>query len=97
MHPQVLRELAYVIAKPLSIIFETSWRTREVPKNWRKANITPVFKKGKEDPGNYRPVSLTSIPGRVMQHFILGVISKQVQEKKIIRNSPHGFTRRNHA
>jgi len=56
-----------------------------VPEGWRKANVTPVFKKGKkEDPGNYRTVSLTSMPGKVMQQLILDVISKQVVEKKVI-------------
>jgi len=55
MHPRVLRELADVIAELLSIIFERSWRTGEVPEDWRKANVTPVFKKSKrEDRGNYR-------------------------------------------
>jgi len=47
MHPRVLRELAGVTAEPLSIIFERSWRTGEVPEEWRKASVTPVFKKGK--------------------------------------------------
>jgi len=77
MHPRVLRELADVVAEPLSIIFERSWRTGEMPEDWRKANVTPVFKKGKkEDPGNYRPVSLTSIPGKMMEQLILDVIIK---------------------
>jgi len=62
MHPRVLRELADVIAEPLSITFERSLRTGEVPEDWGKAIVTPIFKTGKkEDPGNYRPVSLTSI------------------------------------
>ncbi len=52
MHPCVLSE---VTARPLCIIFERSWRMGEVPEDWRKNDITPVFKKGKkEDPGNYR-------------------------------------------
>jgi len=76
MHPRVLRELTDVIAEPLSIIFERSWRTAQVPEDLRKVNVTPVFKKGKkEDPGNYRPVSFTSIPGKVLEQLILAVIS----------------------
>ncbi|GAB0203786.1 mitochondrial enolase superfamily member 1 [Grus japonensis] len=94
MHPRVLSELAAVIARPLSIIFERSWRTGEVPEDWRKANVTLVFKKGKEeDPGNYRPVSLTSIPGKVMEQLILGVISKHVEEEEVIGGGQHGFTK----
>jgi len=94
MHPRVLREMADVIAEPLSIISERSWRTGEVPEDWGKANVIPNFKKGKkEDPGNYRSVSLTSIPGKVMEQLILEVINKQVEEKKVIRSSQHAFTK----
>jgi len=75
MHPRVLRELADVIAEPLPIIFERSWRTGEVPQDWRKASVTPIFKRvKKEDPGTYRPLSLTSILGKIMEQLILEII-----------------------
>ncbi|GAB0179712.1 mitochondrial enolase superfamily member 1 [Grus japonensis] len=52
----------------------------------------PIYKKSpKEDPGNYRPVSLTSVPGKVMEQFILGVLTKHVQDNQGIRPSQHGF------
>ena len=94
MYPRVLRELAEVIARPLSIIFGKLWGMGEVPGDWRKANVTPVFKKGKKgDPGNYRPVSLTSVPGKVMEQLILGAVSRHIKDKMVIRDSHHGFTK----
>ncbi|CAM5119228.1 unnamed protein product [Eretmochelys imbricata] len=94
LHPRVLKELADVIAEPLAKIFENSGRSWEVPDDWKKANVVPIFKKGKkEDPGNYRPVSLTSVPGKIMEQVLKESILKHLEERKVIRNSQHGFTK----
>jgi len=61
--------------------------------NLLKSLVTPLFKKGKkEDSGNYRPVSLTSIPEKVMEQLVLDAISRKLEVKKAIRSSQHGFT-----
>ncbi|GAB0208407.1 mitochondrial enolase superfamily member 1 [Grus japonensis] len=92
IHLRVLRELVEVLTKPLSIIYQQSWLTGEVPDDWRLANVTPIYKKGqKEDPGTYRPVSLTSVPGKIMERFILSALTRHVQDNQGIRPSQHGF------
>ena len=70
MHLWVLRELAEVIARPLSDIFGKLRGTRY-----------------------YRLISLTFIPGKVMEKLILGTASRHITDKRVIRGSQHGFTK----
>ncbi|KAK4828718.1 hypothetical protein QYF61_000556 [Mycteria americana] len=67
---------------------EKSWLTGEVPDDCRLANVTPIYKKGRKDNrGNYRPVSLTSVPGKIMERFILSALNSHVQANQGIRPS----------
>ena len=74
IHPRVLKELAYVMARLFLIIYQRSWESGEVPADWKLASVIPIYKKGmREDPGNYRPVGLTSAPGRSSWVLLKGI------------------------
>jgi hypothetical protein len=71
VHPKVLRETEENWSYPISLIFQRSSASGELPEEWKKANITSVFKKGgRSDVKNYRPVSLTSIVCKMMEKMI---------------------------
>ena len=77
---------------PLQIICEKTLSTGIVPEDWREATVTPIFKKGtKGEAGNYRPVSLTSIPCKIFESILKDNIMTHLQENRLIKDSQHGF------
>ena len=81
IHPQVLEKPVDEVAKTLSAISERSWQFEKVPADLKRGKITPIFKKGKKDPGNYGPVSLTYMPGKIMEPILLKALLRHMENK----------------
>ena len=80
------------VERPLLNIFRRSLEETVIPQEWKRANVTAIFKKGaKWDPANYRPVSLTSQIGKIMERMIKEDIVHFLESNKLIKDSQHGF------
>jgi Reverse transcriptase (RNA-dependent DNA polymerase) len=94
IHPRLLKETMYEVAEPLRIIFTRSLNETIVPHDWKSAVVTPIFKKGsRSDPGNYRPVSLTSVPCKILESIIKDEVTEHMEKNKLINESQHGFSK----
>jgi hypothetical protein len=92
LHPRLLKETCYEISRPLCTLFRRSLNENKIPADWKRAVVTPIFKKGiRTDPGNYRPVSLTSVPCKLLESIIEEAISLHLTENNLINDSQHGF------
>ena len=71
VHPRLLKELSNHLCKPLARLFNNSLAVGELPKEWKQGRVSAIFKKGnRENAGNYRPVSLTSIICKCMEQCV---------------------------
>jgi len=95
MHPLVLRELRDVIAQPLQMIFTSSINTGIVPEVWKTAHVSAIFKKGpasaRKDPGNYRPVSLTSVVCKLLEKIVKVWITDHMTRNDLFSRDQYGF------
>ena len=90
--PRFLKDVADIVASPLCLIFRKSLSEGAVPEDWRRANVTPIFKKGsKADVGNYRPVSLTSVLCKAMEGILKDAIMDHLISNELLGESQHGF------
>lgn len=90
--PLVLKELRNEITPVIKAIFEKSLETSQLPKDWTTARVSPLFKKGdKSDPANYRPISLTCILCKVMEHIVASNLAQHLNRHDILYELQHGF------
>ena len=76
----------------MKLIFERSLNTGDVPYDWRIANVTSIYKKGERcDPQNYRPISLTSICCKILEHIISSHLMKHLENNNLLYEYQHGF------
>ena len=71
-----------------------SFEAGQIPDDWRKACIMPLYKKGnRSDPGNYRPVNLTSNTCKLMEKIVKNEVERYIETNALMSNTQHGFRR----
>ena len=92
IHGKMLFELRECICRPLGLIYRATLERGEIPVDWKDAGVTPLFKKGKRSESqNYRPVSLTSIPCKVLESIIKDGVLAHLEKFDLIKDTQHGF------
>ena len=92
LHPRVLKELATELGPVFAHLFQQLIDTGEIPKEWSLANICPLFKKSDRSLAcNYRPVSLTCVPCKLLEHIVCSNIMAHLDEYKLLSDRQHAF------
>ena len=93
IHPKVLKRCCESLAFPLQLIFQKTLDEGHLPRDWRDANVTALHKKGsKAEVGNYRPVSLTSVPCKVLESLVKSRMLQHLKDNNLLSDHQHGFT-----
>ena len=87
-----IRDSLPVISPCLTCIINTSIVTGVFPNLWKRAIIVPIFKKGdKNDPSNYRPISLLPILSKILEKIIAAQLTQYLTDNSLLTNTQHGF------
>ena len=88
----VLKECAAELAPGVTCLFQESINSGKLPADWTGANIAPIFKKGdRHRAENYRPVSLTSVLSKLLEHIICHSMMTHFQKNEVLTDLNHGF------
>ena len=92
IRPRVLKELSSELAPIFTLLFQASKHQQSIPDIWKHANVTPIYKKGDNtNPSNYRPVSLTCISCKLLEHIICSSLMQYLTKHNILYPLQHGF------
>ena len=92
LHPRVLKQLVVELGPVFAHLFQQSLDKGDIPKEWSLANICPLYKKGDRTlPSNYRPVSLTCVPYKMLEHIVCTNIMAHLDKHKLLSDRQHAF------
>lgn len=98
INPRLLKEAANILCKPLSRLFNMSLNQSKYPSDWKNANVIPVFKTNNpNNVKNYRPISLISVIGKVMERCVYKHVHNFLVDKNVITSFQSGFTKNDSA
>ena len=93
-YPREIKEIENELAPHFYDVYRASLDEKKAVLDWKLQNVAPLFKKGSKDkPENHRPVSLTSVPGKILESIIAEDIMEHLESNNLISNSQHGFRR----
>jgi hypothetical protein len=93
INSRVMKDLKDQVAPILTKIYTKSIETGTIPKDWKRANVAPAFKMGERYKAeNYRPISLTCICCKLMEHIIISNIMKHLDSNTILYDLQHGLS-----
>ena len=89
---RILKRLSSQVEPILTAIYQSSYDTGRIPKDGKAANVVPISKKGRNsDPSNYRPISLTWVSCKLMEHIIASHITHHGKCQNLLYDLQHGF------
>jgi hypothetical protein len=92
---RLLKLAACELTPGLTSFFQLSLDSGKIPTEWKSATVAPVFKKGnRSSPANYRPISLTCITCKILEHVIFSSIMAHFDSHQILTDCQHGFRKR---
>ena len=91
----LLEKITNQLAPSLTLVFKASLNQSKLPSDWKIAHIVPAHKKGDRSlPNNYRPISLTSLCCKALEHIISTSIYSHLSQANVLCDAQHGFTER---
>ena len=88
----MLKLTAGQVALPLTLLFNLSLSKGKIPDDWKRANVVPIHKSGSiSDFNNYRPISLCSVVGKLLERVVSGCMVGYLREVGLISDQQHGF------
>jgi hypothetical protein len=92
LHPRILKECAHTLSLPLTFLLNASLKAGSIPRTWSQAIVCPIYKGGdRHQASNYRPISLTSIPCKILEKLVKRNILTQLSSVNFFSPAQHGF------